>query len=176
MLTVKQGEMNELQTVISFYNDLIDALQDKISKPGWEKGVYPTHQFLEDSIKNHTLYIGIMDNNMVGVMIIDHNYAEGYDKIAWQIAADKEEVMVIHALGISPSCQGKGLAKAMISNAIDISKQLGAKTIRLDVLATNIPAAKLYPAMGFHYIDTIKLFYEDVGLTDFYLYEYGLNP
>lgn len=45
------------------------------------------------------------------------------------------------------------------------------KAIRLDVLGGNIPASKLYESMGFKYIETLKLFYEDTGLTDFLLYE-----
>lgn len=32
-----------------------------------------------------------------------------------------------------------------------------------------------YPSMGFQYITTLKLFYEDTGLTDFLLYELPLS-
>lgn len=174
MLTVRQANMNEFTKVVSFYNDLIDGIQDAQYKPGWEKGVYPTEEFLCNSIDDQYLYIGTIEDNIVGTMIINHNYADGYDKAPWQITAKNDEIMVIHALAISPSYQGKGLAKEMLTNAITICNSLLVKTIRLDVLATNIPAVKLYPSFGFQYIDCIKLFYEDVGLTDFYLYEYVL--
>ena len=42
------------------------------------------------------------------------------------------------------------------------------------MLGGNLPAEKLYTAAGFQYRGTIKLFYEDTGLTDFLLYELPL--
>ena len=47
----------------------------------------------------------------------------------------------------------------------------GSQALRLDVLGTNLPAQKLYTAMGFQYRTTLKLFYEDTGTTDYLLYE-----
>ena len=46
--------------------------------------------------------------------------------------------------------------------------------MRLDVLKGNLPAEKLYPGLGFEYIETRPMFYEDVGVMEFELYEYGL--
>ena len=46
------------------------------------------------------------------------------------------------------------------------------KAVRLDVLKGNVPAERLYKGMGFHYVSTVKLFYEDTGRVDFELYEY----
>ena len=41
----------------------------------------------------------------------------------------------------------------------------------VEELKGNVPAERLYPAMGFTYVDTIKLFYEDTGRVDFELFE-----
>ena len=62
----------------------------------------------------------------------------------------------------------------MVREAIRTAGENGQKAVRLDVLGTNIPAQKLYSSMGFQYRDTIQLFYEDTGLTDYMLYEYLL--
>ena len=43
--------------------------------------------------------------------------------------------------------------------------------IRLDVLKGNLIAEKMYPEMGFKYVMTLPVFYEDIGLKDFELYE-----
>ena len=34
------------------------------------------------------------------------------------------------------------------------------------------PAEKLYPACGFRCVDTVAMYYEDTGWTDFEMYEY----
>ena len=49
------------------------------------------------------------------------------------------------------------------------------KVIRLDVLAGNVPAEKLYTGLGFKYMDTLRMYYEDTGWTDYELYEYVLK-
>ncbi|HJC20253.1 MAG TPA: hypothetical protein H9707_00620 [Candidatus Butyricicoccus avicola] len=46
--------------------------------------------------------------------------------------------------------------------------------MRLDVLAGNIPAERLYVGQGFRYVDTVEMFYADTGRTAFRLYEYAL--
>jgi len=140
-------------------------------KPGWKKGVYPTEMFIQDSIKNAEMIIGVNDNHLISAMVMNHDYADGYENVKWQVNAKKDEIIVIHALGISSAYQGQGIAKQMVAYAVKNSKDKNLKSIRLDVLGTNLPAQRLYTAMGFRYIDTIKLFYEDTGLTDFLLYE-----
>ena len=112
-----------------------------------------------------------MEDELVGVMILNHDYDPEYENVKWQIGACKDEIMVIHALGVSATHQGKGIAKQMVSGAIEICKRLAIKAIRLDVLKKNLPAARLYLSMGFQYIKSVKMYYEDTGLTDFHLYE-----
>lgn len=46
------------------------------------------------------------------------------------------------------------------------------KLIRLDVLGENVPAEKAYTKMGFQYLDTIQMFYEDTGWTDYKVFEF----
>lgn len=36
------------------------------------------------------------------------------------------------------------------------------------------PAEKLYTGIGFEYLQTVTLFYEDTGWTEYELYEYRL--
>ncbi len=58
-----------------------------------------------------------------------------------------------------------------LKSAIETAKDAGMKAIRLDVLKGNVPAERLYTSIGFVYVDTLKLFYEDTGRVDFELYE-----
>ena len=80
-------------------------------------------------------------------------------------------MIVIHALGVSPEHSGKGMAKIMVRHIIGIAKEKNIKTVRLDVLKGNIPAEKAYLKCGFNYVDTIQMYYEDTGLTDYKAFE-----
>ena len=140
----------------------------------WKKGIYPTDEFLMDSIRNKELYVLLSESNYMASMILNHKCTDGYEKIHWNITATPQEITVVHALGVLPDYQGQGIAKLMVQEAIRTAKENGQKAVRLDVLSTNIPAQKLYSDMGFNYMDTIQLFYEDTGSTDYLLYEYTL--
>ena len=175
MLIIKQATIEEADTVRDFYCDLIDSMRDIEYKPAWKMGIYPTEQILRDAIKEKTLFMAVMDDHLVGTMILNHNCAREYENVEWRIKAEKEDIIIIHALAVSLSFQRKGIARQMVSGAIDICKKQSVRAIRLDVLHTNLPAEKLYLSMGFQYIDTLKLFYEDTGLTDFKLFELVLQ-
>lgn len=174
MLEIRLAKENEYEQVKAFYYSLIDAMQDAEYTPGWKKGVYPSDAYLMDSICQNELFIMTEDAQIFSAMIVNHEYNESYEKAKWPTDAKPEEMTVIHALGVHPDFTGKGMAKEMVAKVISLARQQGQKVIRLDVLGGNIPAERLYVHMGFHYVDTILMYYEDTGWTDYKLYEYGL--
>lgn len=169
-MIIREAAFDEFNQVVAFYDSIIDDMQGSKYHPMWQKRIYPTLNFLRESIKNGQLYIQIVNNNIVGCMVMN-NFGNGYDTVPWSISVENEFVNVIHALGISVKEQGKGYAKALVEESIKIAKKHNAKVIRLDVLAPNIPAHELYKKCGFQLRETKDLFYEDTGWTQFMLYE-----
>lgn len=171
---VKANE-DQYEAVRSFYHSLIDALKGSRYDIGWEKDIYPAPEFLKESIESGELYICTGDKHIAGAMVLNHRCNDGYRKFQWQTKAAENEILIIHALGVHPAYSGKGYAKAMVRKAFEIGASTHQKAIRLDVLAGNVPAEKLYTGLGFKYMDTLKMYYEDTGWTDYELYEYVLN-
>ena len=163
-----EDDFIEVQT---FYWDVIDKMQGSEYHPAWEKGVYPSESFLKESLKSRELFAVRKDGKIIAAMVLNQDCNEGYEGISWNIEAASNEVMVIHILCVLPEYQGYGFAKTMVKDAICIAKDEKLKAIRLDVLHGNIPALKLYEKMGFKYCQTVNMFYEDTGWTDFLLYE-----
>lgn len=172
MLKIRLANNDDYSNVRDFYYSLIDAMKDAEYKPGWERDIYPTQDFLIKSIKNNELYIGKIDGCIVTCMVLNHEYNDGYNDIQWSIQAKDLEIFVIHALGVDPAFSGNGIAKQMVQRVMEMAQKNNIKTIRLDVLGGNIPAEKAYTKMGFTYLDTIQMFYEDTGWTDYKLFEY----
>lgn len=143
--------------------------------PLWIPEVYPTRAYLKTAIENKELYLGTIDDKLIISMILNHRPSEGYETVTWPTPAKEKEILVIHLLALHPDEQKKGYAKAMVRYAMEHGKENGDKVIRLDVLKENVPSAKLYEGMGFRYVITIPIFYEDTGMTDFMLYEYPLT-
>lgn len=171
MFQVRTVKIDEYDKILEFYDLLIESMEGEESRPKWKKRIYPTEEFLINSIQRQELFVGVMDENFVAAAVVNHNCAKGYEEIEWGINASQEEISVIHALGISHEYQRQGIAKRMVEEIIHISKENHQKVIRLDVLKSNVAAQKLYSSVGFQYKDTVEMFYEDTGATNFMLYE-----
>ena len=78
------------------------------------------------------------------------------------------KVAVIHILAVSPDSQGTGIGSEMIRDAISMAQKNGIQAIRLDALASNIPAHRMYERLGFEYRGKQHLFAENTGWTDFF--------
>lgn len=141
---------------------------------GWKKDIYPEPDFLLSSIAKGELFVGLINNQIIAAMIINYESNEGYNNFDWPTKASDDEVMGIHALGVHPQYSGHGSAKELVRFAIEYAKQNHQKALRLDVLKGNIPAERLYSSMGFKYLYTLPMYYEDTGLTDYELYEFSL--
>ncbi len=58
-----------------------------------------------------------------------------------------------------------------MAEIISLVREKGKKTIRLDVLASNVPARHMYERLGFVYWGKQNLFAENTRWTDFLYYE-----
>ncbi len=174
-MKILKAKPDQFQRVREFYFAVIDGIGDDGDSVGWKKDIYPAPDFLKKSIENGELYIAEEEGGIAGAMVLNHESNDEYRKFDWPTKADEEEVTVIHALGILPSVRRKGYAKQMVRFAMDLARENNQKVIRLDVLKGNIGAKNLYSGMGFRYLHTLPMYYEDTGWTDFELYEYPLQ-
>ncbi|MBR2256821.1 MAG: GNAT family N-acetyltransferase [Blautia sp.] len=170
-MIISKASPKEYDSIRLFYHSLIDALEGTRYHPKWQKDIYPAPEDLRGAVLAGELYIGRVDSRMAAAMVLNQKCNPEYADAAWRTFLNPSEFMVIHMLGVHRDFAGQGLAKEMVRFAIEKAKAWGMKAIRLDVLKGNAPAERLYPAMGFVYVDTIQLFYEDTGRADFGLYE-----
>lgn len=166
-----KGAKDSYTSVREFYHSLITAMRGARYFPGWEIDIYPSPEFLRESIASGELYVGELDGQIAACMVVNQKCNDGYDKIRWTANLNRDEYMVIHALGVHPDFVGHGLAKKMVQAAISVAKGAGMKAIRLDVLSGNLPAEKLYEGQSFKKLQTVPMYYEDTGWTNYGGYE-----
>lgn len=173
-MEIRQAQIEEFDEVRTFYHTLIDEMRDAEYQPGWEKEIYPSDAELREALEAGWLYTGREDGGIAAAMIVNHRGNDGYRQAQWPTPAGDGETAVIHVLGVMPRCSGRGLGGEMVRYAIGLARRQGKKVVRLDVLNGNLPAERLYTGAGFQYVQTVSMFYEDTGWTDFLLYEYPL--
>ena len=161
-----------MPAVSALYDEIIDLFQSQTGTTAWRRGVYPTEADFQRAIREGTLYVGELDGNLAAGMIVSQGTDKTYGDPPWQVDAPDEATAVIHTLGVSPSCTGRGLALEMLEGATRLAREKGWQALRLDVLEHNCPALRLYERAGYTYIATKQIWYESTGLANFLLYEY----
>ena len=174
MTLIRLAKIEEYDQVIKFYYDTIDMLNTSEFGSLWKKDVYPSNAYIYESIEKGHMWVYELDGQIISAMVLNHECNEGYKSVKWPTEAEKEQIFVIHAFGVLPSIHGKGIGSQMLKNAIEYAAEKNVKVIRLDVLADNVPAVRLYTKNGFSFVDSTCMYYEDTGWTDFKLFEYTI--
>ena len=89
---------------------------------------------------------------------MNHSHVEVYDTVEWPTKAEPEEVSVIHMLCVHPDFGKRGIAKELLAHAVSLAKAGYQKAIRLDTLAYNLPAVRLYTSFGFANVATVTIY------------------
>jgi ribosomal protein S18 acetylase RimI-like enzyme len=168
---IEQATEKHLDEMEILYDTLNDHLQAAINYPGWIKGIYPTRETAECGIKNNTLYVLIIDKEIAGSVILNHEPETPYSTVTWGIETEYENVVVIHTLAVHPKYINMGVGKKLMDFSKIFSLQQKMLTIRLDVSIHNAPAIKLYEKCGYQFVETVDMWYPSVNLLRLHLYE-----
>ncbi len=171
MLEVRLATDKDYNEICDLYNDLLDFMGPH-NPQRWTKGVYPSNEFVESTINKKTMYIGTLNDEIVAAMVLDHHFTKGYETVNWDIDVTDDEVISIHALCVKPQYTRQGFATEMIKNAVIITRELGSKAMRLDVIDGHNGANKLYKSAGFVCKGEHELVYDSTDCTKFTMYEY----
>ena len=76
-------------------------------------------------------------------------------------------VACLGTLAVDPAFHGRGVALAMVSDAIEQLRAAGVKRIELYAESDNAPALRFYEKLGFEREGTLRKFYKRAGEADY---------
>ena len=123
------------------------------------------------ALENGELYTSTDGNAIAGCVILNSSCNEEYKNVCWKTNFFSNEILVLHALAVAYKYQGSGTGKKLVSEIINFARLAGKKALRLDILAKNAAARRLYTGAGFCFVQSKDMFYEDTGTTKYELYE-----
>lgn len=170
----QKASVNEFEYIKGFYWNLIDEMEEQNDKIGWKKGIYPTDDFLKNSLSKGELFTLKKDICLCACVILNSVSNEGYEGVPWSLDCHSEEVLIPHALAVTPKLQGEGIGKKIVEEILQYARSQGKKAVRLDILGKNEVAEKLYTKCGFKFVQAKTMFYEDTGWTEYKMYELNL--
>lgn len=171
-MILRQATISDFDSVLAFYEDVIERTPQIIHYARWQKGKHPTAEGIKAFIEEGSMYL-YEEGSIVGAMALAMYQGEDYHAVKWLQDVADDEAAVIHTLAVSPDRQGEGIGSAMVREAVRLALERGMRSVRLDVLASNTPAQRIYEALGFEYRDQQHLYAENTGWTDFLFYEYN---
>ena len=174
-MKLDKATINDFESIIKFYDDVISRTPEMETYARWKKGQHPTEEGIKAYIEEGSMYLYKENDTIVGAMAVTMYQGEDYHAIEWAKHVEDNEASVIHILAVNPDYQGTGVGAEMIREAINLSVDLGMKSIRLDALASNTPAHKIYKRIGFEYRGKQHLYAENTGWTDFLFFELKQN-
>ena len=171
-MRIEQATNKVFDSIIAFYDDVTERTPDIAIYARWQKGKHPTVEGIKAYVDEGSMFLYKENSIIVGAMAVTMYQSEDYHAIEWCQEVPDDEVAAIHILAVSPDKQGAGIGSEMICEAIRLAQSKGMKSIRLDALASNTPAHRIYERLGFEYRDKQHLYAENTGWTDFYFFEY----
>ena len=170
-MKLELATQNDYDAIIAFYDDVTERTPEMATYARWSKGKHPTVEGIKAYIDERSMFLYRANSVIVGAMAVTMYQGEDYHAIDWAQQVPDDRVAVIHILAVSPDVQGKGIGSEMIREAIRMAENKGMQAIRLDALASNTPAHRLYERLGFEYRGKQHLYAENTEWTDFYFFE-----
>ena len=147
---------NDIDAIEEIYEDVHTEEEAGRAVIGWKRGVYPTRQTAEKSLKRDDLFVAEEDGRVIGVAVINRQQVDVYADADWRFSAPDEEVMVLHTLVISPKAAEKGVGSAFVDFYETYAAEHGCRFLRMDTNEKNTIARTLYKKLG----------YEERGVVD----------
>ena len=170
-----QAQIEEFNAILAFYDDVIAHTPEISLYARWSKGKHPTEDGIKTYIKEGSMFLYKEQGSIVGAIAVTMYQGEDYHAIEWSQQVPDDKVAVIHILAVHPDRQGSGIGSEIVREAIRLARKNGMKAVRLDALASNSPAHRMYKRLGFEYRGKQHLYAENTGWTDFYFFEFRQN-
>lgn len=175
-LTIRRTNAEDLPAVMAFYTTMIDAMAGTDFDILWKHDEHPSHAFIRESVETGRAIIGLTDEGEIAsALVIDHDAAPGYEKVAWRVPGPPERIGIMHAVATLPEYHGRGYARQMVNEAVRLAREAGLAAIHLDTFVTNVRAHGLYGTCGFTLIGAYPVFYDDLGTVDLDMFEYVIE-
>ncbi len=172
---IKLAAKDDLKEIVKLYGDLNDYLELEINYAGWKKNVYPTRETAIDAIKDESLFVLKLNDEIVGSIILNNKQDPAYLEINWKDNLSEKEIMVVHTFVVSPKYMKQGIGGKLLDFIKTYSIKLKMKAIRLDVAVQNIPAILLYEKHGYKYMGIVDLGLVNLDTVWFKVYELKLD-
>ena len=146
---IRIANLTDLNCIEEIYSEIHAEIEAGRASIGWVRGVYPTREVAENSIRLREMYVMEQDGEIIACGRINRCQGPEYDNAVWSFEADDDSVLVLHTLVVSPKAKGRGYGTRFVAFYEDMARRLGCTALRIDTNAVNTAARALYKKLGY---------------------------
>lgn len=167
-------EEARIPDVTAFYHEIIAYLESHTNYPVWSSE-HPSDESIRMAVERGEQYICIDGGEIIGALLLSEDPDGDYDAGNWSRDLKQGEYLSVHVLAVKPDCFQRGVGGFMVDECIAITRDLGYRALRLDIVPANTPAERLYKKKGFVYAGTADLKRPTAPIPLFDLYELNMD-
>ena len=167
----RKADSSDISAIENIYEGTHDAEEAGLTTTSWQRGVYPTVQTAEDSLARGDMYVAELNGKVVAAAIINKKQVDVYSNGDWEYEAPDDKVCVLHTLAVDPDTRGHGLGPAFVRFYEQLAKDQGCEVLRLDTIATNAAARKMYAKLGYREVGVVPTVFNGLQNIDLVLME-----
>lgn len=161
-MILRKATALDLTAIADIYEDIHTEEESGRVSIGWIRGVYPTAKTAEYALHRNDLFVAEDDGIVVGAAVINQQQVDVYADSNWEFDVPGSEVMVLHALVISPKAAGKGYGKGFVAFYEEYARSQNCHYLRMDTNARNIRARAMYRKLGYREIGTVPCVFNGI--------------
>lgn len=146
---IRIASLSDLDRIEEIYNEIHTEIESGRAVIGWIRGVYPTREAAENSIRLREMYVMEQAGEIVACGRINRYQGPEYNDAGWSFEANPDEVLVLHTLVVSPKYKGQGYGTEFALFYENMARREGFKALRIDTNALNRPARAMYKKLGY---------------------------
>lgn len=141
----------------------------------WQ-GPYPHRAAIEADVARGDSFVVEEGGRVVATAMIGFSGERDYDLIdggSWLTASRSDDpgYAVVHRVAVGAGFQGRGGASFLLAGAVDLSRDRGAESVRIDTHPGNVPMRRLLEKAGFAHCGTIYIAHAEGGTPERIAYE-----
>lgn len=146
----RKADISDLSAVSELIASAVEEME-RNDIHQWDS-IYPADTDLRADIESGTMTVGIKDDDIAVIYVINKIFDEQYLNGNWQYP--DSDFRVIHRLCVAPKYQHKGIARKTLAHLENELRKNSIDTVRLDVFTENPFALSLYRSNGYTEVGT----------------------
>lgn len=169
----RQAGPTDTPAAQAVYGQIIDHLAATAEFPHWHTENRPSRAEVQEWVEADELYLALdpAGGRIAGVVALNQDAPSAYLDASWALEVPPAEILVVHALGVSPDFLRQGVARTLVDGSLEVAREKGCRVVRLDTYVENLAARTLYARCGFTDRGVHTLHYEGTDLNRFHLFE-----